>query len=490
MTEILNICPQLYQTPSEVVLQRRRAFYSFHKVKKEPVLEWLRRLKTCIGGCDFGILANFLLIDKFICELDIDELHELNYIGTLSLDRLLEALEDQTIYIENDLNEDEAFVKQSNDLNGILELKLDVGNDNIFDDRNIDSSDSEDNKQISETERELAAKEKQPERRKNTKKTYTEPSVLKPGQQIKGFIVDEENRFHCLDCGRKFARKCSYIQHSRLHTGLNLFSCTICNKVFCKPSHLKAHLRIHERERRAGRSFECHLCRFQFLAVHGLKIHMNLKHVSGVKNAYQCKHCNEVFMKQMELDNHLRSVHQLNVSHKCPHCSREFDELPHMKEHLTIHSEAKPFMCEICGNAFKTKKQLHMHMTKHTDERRFKCGECGQMLKSRSNYKNHMRQHTGERPFKCTHCEKTFVQRANYLKHLRWHSGDKPHGCTYCEKRFPTSYDKKLHENSMHTGNKPFKCEMCDRAFAQPSTLRVHRLRVHKQTKPDNVNGI
>lgn len=92
------------------------------------------------------------------------------------------------------------------------------------------------------------------------------------------------------------------------HTGKNLLSCTICNRVFCKPSHLKVHTKTHERERRAGRTFECHLCRFQFMAVHGLRMHMNLKHVSGIKNAFQCKHCNEVLTKQMELDDHLRSV--------------------------------------------------------------------------------------------------------------------------------------------------------------------------------------
>lgn len=108
-------------------------------------------------------------------------------------------------------------------------------------------------------------------------------------------------------CESAIQIKNSFCQSHR-HTGKNLLSCTICNMTFGKLSHLKAHTKAHERERRAGGTFECHLCRFQFLAVHGLRMHMNLIHVSGIKNAFQCKHCNEVLTKQIGLDDHLRSV--------------------------------------------------------------------------------------------------------------------------------------------------------------------------------------
>lgn len=65
----------------------------------------------------------------------------------------------------------------------------------------------------------------------------------------------------------------------------------------------------HEREQSvAGKSFECHLCKFQFLRVQGLRIHINVKHVMDAKNDFQCKHCYEVFAHQTHLDNHLRAV--------------------------------------------------------------------------------------------------------------------------------------------------------------------------------------
>lgn len=124
MTEVLNNYSKFYQTPPKLVLQSRKIFYSLQKLKEEPVLEWLRRLKIGLDRCVFGTLADFLLIDKFICELSNDEIHELmGYIGTLSVDRLLEALDGQTIYIENNVEEDEA---QGDAENNWAEMKLDV----------------------------------------------------------------------------------------------------------------------------------------------------------------------------------------------------------------------------------------------------------------------------------------------------------------------------------------------------------------------------
>lgn len=71
----------------------------------------------------------------------------------------------------------------------------------------------------------------------------------------------------------------------------------------------------HEREQSvAGKSFECHLCKFQFLRLQGLRIHINVKHVTDTKNDFQCKHCHEVFTHQTALDNHLRSVRIFQLS--------------------------------------------------------------------------------------------------------------------------------------------------------------------------------
>lgn len=141
-----------------------------------------------------------------------------------------------------------------------------------------------------------------------------------------------------------------FFRHTGKNTSKNIFRCNICNKVFLKPSKLRKHFRKHEREQSvAGKSFQCHLCKYQFVRLQGLRIHINIKHVSSIKKKFRCEHCKDVFAQQPALDEHLRKEHQLIVPFKCPHCNRQFqsDQSAELKVHLATHAEDKPFMCEV-----------------------------------------------------------------------------------------------------------------------------------------------
>lgn len=48
-------------------------------------------------------------------------------------------------------------------------------------------------------------------RKKSVKSTQTKNPV-----ELKGFMIDEQNQYHCLDCGKVFKLRSSYIQHKRL----------------------------------------------------------------------------------------------------------------------------------------------------------------------------------------------------------------------------------------------------------------------------------
>lgn len=93
------------------------------------------------------------------------------------------------------------------------------------------------------------------------------------------------------------------------HAKGNLLNCKVCNQAFLEPCRLKRHFRKHEREKLvAGKTFECHLCKYRFLRVQGLRSHINTKHLTGMKTKFQCSYCNGCFNHQRALDNHLRSV--------------------------------------------------------------------------------------------------------------------------------------------------------------------------------------
>lgn len=87
---------------------------------------------------------------------------------------------------------------------------------NVYSSDSKDYDDEEDNKQISEIKREIEEQKKQIEKQSDTKRTTRRSNVSKSTQEIQGFVVDAENRFQCLDCGKKFTKLCTYTQHSRL----------------------------------------------------------------------------------------------------------------------------------------------------------------------------------------------------------------------------------------------------------------------------------
>lgn len=101
MIESVDLDQKMYHRPSDSVLQKRRVFYLQQKLANESMGEWLNRIKEQIEHCAFGSAANFLLIDKFLCELDHDGIVSLGKIDTFSLDFLLQTFSSEKLFIEN-----------------------------------------------------------------------------------------------------------------------------------------------------------------------------------------------------------------------------------------------------------------------------------------------------------------------------------------------------------------------------------------------------
>lgn len=122
MTESLLYNPCVYQTPSEKVLENRKLFYLTHKDDTESITEWLWRIKDCIIGCEFGELSDFLLIDKFICELRNDEIQNFTRIQTWELEQLCEAVEGPKF--DPDVCTIDASNNQETNINAILQCEV------------------------------------------------------------------------------------------------------------------------------------------------------------------------------------------------------------------------------------------------------------------------------------------------------------------------------------------------------------------------------
>lgn len=90
MTAMFSTDSKLYQFPPEFVLKNRREFYLSQKENTESISEWLYRIGKCIKDCDFGAISNFLLIDKFFCELSDEDIRKFQNDATWSLEQLLD----------------------------------------------------------------------------------------------------------------------------------------------------------------------------------------------------------------------------------------------------------------------------------------------------------------------------------------------------------------------------------------------------------------
>lgn len=71
----LELSADTYKTPSTDVMRHRREFYSLWKRCDDQIVTWLDRVQNQIDRCEFpSVLSRkYLLLDKFVCELDDNE---------------------------------------------------------------------------------------------------------------------------------------------------------------------------------------------------------------------------------------------------------------------------------------------------------------------------------------------------------------------------------------------------------------------------------
>ena len=66
----------------------------------------------------------------------------------------------------------------------------------------------------------------------------------------------------------------------------------------------------------------------------------------------------------------------------------------HLKDHMTIHSNIRAYLCEICGASFKTSSVQRKHVqTVHNNPRRFPCHKCDKRFNTKYSLRRHLATH-------------------------------------------------------------------------------------------------
>ena len=93
----------------------------------------------------------------------------------------------------------------------------------------------------------------------------------------------------------------------------------------------------------------------------------------------------------------------------------------HLKNHMIIHSEDKPFSCNICEKSFRDSGTLVRHKKIHNSLRPFSCEFCTRTFVQGSNFRKHQMLFKDKEHLSCTKCAKTFTEAAKFKKHENIH---------------------------------------------------------------------
>ncbi|XP_021929232.1 zinc finger protein 91-like isoform X2 [Zootermopsis nevadensis] len=227
-----------------------------------------------------------------------------------------------------------------------------------------------------------------------------------------------------------------------------------------------------------------------------------------VHKFWKCLQCFIVFNTERALHDHIRLKHP--VIHKCQFCDKQFVSRWRFKQHTSVHTQEKQYMCEFCGKHFRLKRSLHSHLLLHnTEGNKFRCQQCQKNFATKERYTIHCMSHDKAsylcdvcgksmkyfnslrvhrrtcidpglaQQLCCTICGKMYRDKRGFTDHLRLHTNERPFVCAQCGDSFRMKFQLSYHM-LRHTNARQHKCPVCGKGFNHRQHMRVHVL-LHQQ---------
>ena len=77
------------------------------------------------------------------------------------------------------------------------------------------------------------------------------------------------------------------------------------------------------------------------------------------------------------------------VLHCCPYCTYTTVWTTHLKNHVRIHTDERPYACDQCDATFRDHAALKHHLVTHLDVKPFACGLCAQRFAQKHHVQRH-----------------------------------------------------------------------------------------------------
>ena len=160
---------------------------------------------------------------------------------------------------------------------------------------------------------------------------------------------------------------------------------------------------------------------------------------------HKCSICLKLFEKPSKLARHLKThdVNKKPFACEEPGCFQRFLTDASLKRHGILHSgmtvklfEDKNYECVVCSKVFQVQEALASHMRTHKDDDKleFSCNLCDKVFKKLNDLTRHSRKHPENKSHKCLICSKMFSQGSHLIDHLNRHNNLRPHVCHLCNK--------------------------------------------------------
>lgn len=275
------------------------------------------------------------------------------------------------------------------------------------------------------------------------------------------------------------------------------------DSTFCRLKEFHAHIK----EYHPDKDKSCIGCGADFTTSKDLEAHMQTHQVGQPESKafFFCEHCGKVMLREYALVMHKRNEHPtVPQTLECRFCGKDFKNAKFLQNHEEKHKvgniEENNFICQICGKNYNTRLNLNRHIrTLHQKIKDHQCPECGKKFVDSTRLKEHRWIHTDHKPHKCRFCDQTFRHK-NHVKHheAKIHGEKKEFECDLCSKTFCYAYELKNHKAShdnrkskivLETPNKTqpnvlqhdaeltrhiFECSICQKQFASIPSLRDH----------------
>lgn len=123
-----------------------------------------------------------------------------------------------------------------------------------------------------------------------------------------------------------------------------IFSCKHCEKIYSHQQSLHNHMKkLHPETDKV--SFLCSQCPKRFDSDKKLRVHDQVHLPDDKKMIHPCPYCEKKFTKSVNVQAHVRSIHQLERPFLCSDCGKNFSTKGALKEHQIIHSDTYPYQC-------------------------------------------------------------------------------------------------------------------------------------------------